>query len=73
VDSLIPLLYVEHGHNAQAAVNDATAILEAAVVRFEKAANTLLEDKTNDRLTIPGITSFLDSCRYACTANLRWR
>lgn len=49
------------------------AILEAAVVRFEMAADTLLEDNTNDKVITTGIISFLNGCRYSCTANLRRR
>ena len=72
VDSLIPLLYIEHDHNAQAATNAATVLLKAAVTRFEAAADTLLESNAKNSV-LPDIISFIDSCRYACTANLEWR
>ncbi len=37
VDSLIPLLYIAHDHDLQAAVDDVTEILRNAVARFDIA------------------------------------
>ena len=73
MDSLIPLLYIAHNRNAQAAVDDAIRILRDAVVRFDLAANALLEDNADDRVVEANLAKFIDSCRYACTANLNWR
>ena len=73
VDSLIPLLYIANDHNLQAAIDDATRILVDAVAHFEHAADALLEDSAGEMLVRADIVKFIDSCRYACTANLNWR
>ena len=73
MDSLIPLLYIAHDGNAQAAVDDATGILRNAVARFDFAANALLKENAEDKIVKADIVKFIDSCRYACTANLNWR
>lgn len=73
MDSLIPLLYIAHDRNAQAAVDEAIQILRTAVARFDIAANALLEDNADDQVIQANLVRFIDSCRYACTANLNWR
>lgn len=73
MDSLIPLLYIAHDRNAQAAVDHATCILRDLVARFDLAVNTLLEDNVGDIVVKADLAKFIDSCRYACTANLDWR
>lgn len=73
MDTLIPLLYVAHQGNAQAAVDNAAGLLRDAVARFNVAANALLEDNAGDKVAEADLVSFIDSCRYACTANLNWR
>ncbi|KAL9039468.1 MAG: hypothetical protein Q9180_002508, partial [Flavoplaca navasiana] len=72
VDSLIPLLYIAHNQNLQAAVDDAINILRTAVARFDFAAKSLLEEIASDRVVTADLVRFIDSCRYACTANLNW-
>ena len=72
MDNLIPLLYLLHNGNAQAAVDDGASMLRDAVTRFELAAKALLEDYADD-LAKTDIAKFIDSCRYACTANRSWR
>lgn len=47
-DSLIPLLYIAHDHDLQAAVDDATEILRNAAARFDTAATGLFEDIADD-------------------------
>lgn len=73
MDSLIPLLYIAHDHDLQAAMDDATEILRNAVTRFDIAATGLIEDIAGDQAVTVDVIRFIDSCRYACTANLNWR
>ena len=73
MDSLIPLLYIAHGLNAQAAVDQANNLLSESVQRFNLAADTLLQYDAGDSVAIVDVAKFIDSCRYACTANLNWR
>ena len=73
MDSPIPLLYIAHDGNVQAAVDDASGNLRDAVARFDLAANALLEDKAVDKVVKADLAKFIDSCHYACTANLNWR
>lgn len=73
MDSLIPLLYIAQDRNAQAAVDDAASILRDSVARFDLAADALLEDNAGDKFVKADLAKFIDSCRYACTANLNWR
>ena len=73
MDTLIPLIYAGNGHNLQAAVDGATEILKDSIARFEIAATDLLEDTAGDPTVAADVTKFIDSCRYSCTANLKWR
>ena len=73
MDSLIPLLYIMHGRNAQAAVEHAIGIVRDSVARFEVAASALLEDNAGDDIVQADLAKFISSCRFACTANLNWR
>ena len=54
-------------------MDHAIAILGDAVLGFDLAANALIEDVTGDKILEADLTRFIDSCRYACTANLNWR
>lgn len=72
VDSLIPLLYIANDHDPQAAIDDATKILVDAIAHFELAADALLKDSAGEKLVRADLVKFIDSCRYACTANLNW-
>lgn len=73
MDSLIPLLFLAHHQNAQAAVDHATKLLEDLIKRFKLAADALLEHNSADQAVRADLTKFIESCRYACTANLNWR
>lgn len=73
MDTLIPLLYFTHDHDLQAAVDEATEILKDAVARFDIAATGLFEDTASEPTVTADVVKFIDSCRYACTANLNWR
>lgn len=54
-------------------MDDATEILKNAVARFDLAATGLVEDIDGDQTVTAEVVRFIDSCRYACTANLNWR
>lgn len=73
MDTLIPLLFIAHEHNLQAAMDDATGILRDSVTRFDLAANALLKDNAGDKLVKADLAKFIDGCRYASTANLNFR
>ena len=73
METLIPLLSITYEGNAQAAVDRATEMIRDAVARFDHAANALLEEYADDKIVKADIVKFVDSCRYACTANLNWR
>lgn len=73
MDTLLPLLYIAKDGNIQAAMSDAVGMLENAVGRFNLAANDLLEGSSGDQTVTTNVAKFIDSCRYACTANLNWR
>ncbi len=73
MDSLIPLLFVTHGHNAQAAVDHATRYLEESIMQFNFAADALLKSNAGDELFEADLAQFVNGCRFACTANLNWR
>ncbi|MCJ1239389.1 hypothetical protein MMC14_007385 [Varicellaria rhodocarpa] len=72
VDSLIPLLFRQHGA-AQLAIDKAIVILKNAVASFDQAARILLARYTQDDITATCLGQFIEGCRYACTANLNWR
>lgn len=71
---MVPLLNIAYGFKAQAAVCGATGTLKDAVVRFDIAANALLEDNNGgDKLVKADLAEFIDSCRHACTVNFDWK
>ena len=72
MDTLIPLLFIAHERNLQAAMDAAAGMLRDSVGRFELAANALLADNAGDELVAADLARFIDSCRYACTANLNF-
>ena len=70
VDSLIPLLFHELG-DAQAAVDRATDYFRSAVAEFERAAAELL-GRYAAQPEVGDLGRFVESCKYACQANLDW-
>lgn len=72
VDSLIPLLF-SHYNDAQYAIDISIALLETAVSGFDQAAYALLISYIQDERVVTRLDSFVDGCRYACTANPKWR
>ncbi len=72
VDSLIPLLYVQHG-TLEAATEDLMETLKAAIAAFEEASKRLLDRYFSDPETHRKLLQFIHGCQCACTANLNWR
>ena len=72
IDTLIPLLYVEHGCDLQRAVNEATTMLEEEISKFERAEANLLATEA-DEDTKEQLRLFIRGCKYGCTGSLRWR
>lgn len=73
MDTLIPLLYATNDHNLPAAVNNASELLKDSVARFEMATTDLLSSTADDPIVMADVVKFIESCRYACTANFYWR
>lgn len=72
MDTLIPLLFIAHERNLQAAMDAAAGMLRDSVARFDLAAKALLAENAGDELVAADLAKFIDSCRYACTANLNF-
>ena len=73
IDTLVPLLFHRY-KEAQVAVDVAIAMLKSAIANFEKAAALLLAlPAAEERQVREDIISFIDACRYASTANFKWR
>ena len=53
-------------------MDDAIGILRDSLKRFDLAANALLKDNSGDKLVEADLAKFIDSCRYASTANLNF-
>lgn len=71
VDSILPVLFVEH-HSMDIAMRIATSLIERSVQRFDQAAERLLQRHEQSSAVQRDLTKFIDSCKYACTGNLRW-
>ncbi|KAI4228723.1 MAG: hypothetical protein L6R36_001413 [Xanthoria steineri] len=71
VDSLVPLLYVQHG-TLEAATEKIMEMLEASVATFEEASLRLLDRYFADAETHRKLLQFIHGCQCACTANVNW-
>ena len=72
VDSLVPLLYVQHG-TLEAATETIMEMLQASVATFEEASLRLLDRYFADAETHRKLVQFIHGCQCACTANVNWR
>lgn len=72
VDSLMPLLYVQHG-TLEAATENVMETLVASVAAFENASMRLLDRYFSDPEIHRKLLHFIHGCQCACTANLNWR
>ncbi|KAF2653977.1 terpenoid synthase [Lophiostoma macrostomum CBS 122681] len=70
-DSLIPLLALELG-SVQAALDDASRMMQDSVELIDKAADSLLARYGHDASVHANLQKFVDGCKYACTGNLNW-
>ncbi|KAL9611919.1 MAG: hypothetical protein Q9167_003472, partial [Letrouitia subvulpina] len=71
VDSLIPLAYA-YSQSTQVATDLSVHMIETAVTGFEEAVESLIASYTENDASHGDLDKFVDSCRYACTANLNW-
>ena len=72
MDSLVPLLYVRCG-SLEAAMENATAVLENSIATFESSSRQLLERYAAEPELHNNLEKFVHGCKCACTANLNWR
>ncbi|RDA88977.1 hypothetical protein CP532_0611 [Ophiocordyceps camponoti-leonardi (nom. inval.)] len=71
VDSLVPLLYYQTG-NLDEAVSHVFYMMEKAIDRFDRAANTLLEKFAGDTTLAENLSRYIQTCRKNCTGSLYW-
>jgi hypothetical protein len=71
VDSILPVLFTEHG-SMEAAMQTATNIIAQAIRSVDDAAERILQRHETDDNLHRDLTAFIDSCKYACTGNLSW-
>ncbi|CAJ2504139.1 Uu.00g115330.m01.CDS01 [Anthostomella pinea] len=72
VDTLIPLLCPKLG-SAQAAADVALEMIRSATSQFQAAEAEILQRYSHIPHIHDDLQRFVDSCKYACTANLDWR
>ncbi|KAI0533791.1 terpenoid synthase [Xylaria digitata] len=71
VDTLIPLLSMRLG-SVQAAIGKATDMVRSSIERFEAMERQLLQSCLSNPQLHDNVRIYIDSCKYACTANLNW-
>jgi hypothetical protein len=71
VDTLIPLLFLEHG-SLQLAVDRAVHMVRSSVAEFDILSKQLLDQHSNNEVH-ENLLNFVKGCKYACTANINWR
>ncbi|KAJ2988598.1 hypothetical protein NUW58_g3885 [Xylaria curta] len=72
VDSLVPILVLKRG-SLQAAIDEATDMVQASVKRLDAAEESLLTLYSSPSSLNEDLKLFLESCKHACTGNLCWR
>ncbi|KAF2228450.1 terpenoid synthase [Viridothelium virens] len=72
IDTLVPLLYVEHGCNIQEAVDAAAEVVRTAVADLDESSRKLLEIMPTDKELQAVLVRIVESCQFACTGNLNW-
>ncbi|KAI1503050.1 terpenoid synthase [Biscogniauxia marginata] len=70
-DTLIPLLLTQLG-SVQAAVNQAVEIVRLSIHRFEAAEQNILQRYSCAPDVQADIRRYVEGCKFACTANLKW-
>jgi hypothetical protein len=71
VDSILPVLFAEHG-SMDAAMSIAAKLIVQHVRSVDDAAKRLLQRHGKDLVLQQDLEAFIDSCKYACTGNLNW-
>lgn len=71
VDTLIPILYTQHG-TLEGAVAEALEMIHISIANFEVAAQQLLERYHSNKELHSNLQKWLHACRCACTSNLNW-
>jgi hypothetical protein len=71
VDSILPVLYVEH-HSLEAATSVAANLLLESIRSVDDAAERLLRRYQADSKLQKDLFRFIESCKYACMGNLSW-
>ncbi|KAL5115784.1 hypothetical protein ACEQ8H_006279 [Pleosporales sp. CAS-2024a] len=71
VDSILPVLYAEHG-SMDAAMRTAASLIAQSIRSVDGAAERLLKRCGQDTGLHRDLEAFIDSCKYACTGNLSW-
>lgn len=71
VDTLIPLLYAQHG-TLEAAVAECLEMINTSIANFELASEQLLERYSSNKELHSNLQKWLHACRCACTSNLNW-
>ncbi|KAH9871549.1 hypothetical protein J1614_005804 [Plenodomus biglobosus] len=71
VDSILPVLFAEHG-SMDAAMSIAASLIVQHVQIVDDAAKRLLQRHGKCSILQQDLHAFIDSCKYACTGNLNW-
>lgn len=72
LDTLIPLLMLE-SRSIQDAIDHAANIVSSSIKRFESAEEEILAQYSSMPNAHEDLRKFLEGCKCACTANLKWR
>jgi hypothetical protein len=74
VENLVPLLYVACGGSLDRAMDEIARLIEGAARDMDAAEKELVEKFAGEEEEVrEGIRKVVDGCKFACTANLRWR
>ncbi|KAI2778757.1 isoprenoid synthase domain-containing protein [Daldinia loculata] len=71
LDTLIPLLMLE-SRSIQDAIDHAANIVSSSIKRFESAEEEILAQYSSMPNAHEDLRKFLEGCKCACTANLKW-
>ncbi|PWY87801.1 terpenoid synthase [Aspergillus sclerotioniger CBS 115572] len=71
-ENLVTILYAKLG-SPQEAVNHIVDSIRHTITEFDGTAERLRIRYSTDRDVLKDLESFIDGCKYYCTANLSWR
>jgi hypothetical protein len=72
VDSILPILYLEH-KSLDAAMTAATELITKAVEQLDDAELSIMQRDGMDGTQKSDIEKMIKGCKYACTGSLNWR